>query len=161
MSEPTVLQPAPAPPKTRASLLIRLALFILLIGLAICAWYVIFKTPFGQQLRNRRLVADWVRAHRVIAPLILVVAYVLLSVLMLPVWWIQALAGYCFGLVMGILWCEIGAVIGAVISLLLSRWLVGEWFRERFESRMAKLHRINEKLGHNGLLVVMGVRLCH
>src|SRR5947209_18311661 len=26
---------------------------------------------------------------------------------------------------------------------------------------MARLHNLNEKLGHNGLLVVMGVRLCH
>jgi uncharacterized membrane protein YdjX (TVP38/TMEM64 family) len=161
MTETPVLPPQVNTPRHRASLLIRLALFVVLIALAIVAWYVVFKTPFGHKLRSRHLVAQWVGAHRVIAPTVLIATYVILSVLMLPVWWVQALAGYCFGLVLGIVWCEVGAVIGAVISLLLSRWLVGQWFRERFESRMAKLHSINEKLGHNGLLVVMGVRLCH
>ena len=161
MTETSILPPQVNTPRHRASLLIRLALFVVLVALAIVGWYVMFKTPFGEKVRDRRLVAEWVRAHRVIAPLLLVAAYVLLSVLMLPVWWLQVLSGYCFGLVLGVLWCEVGAIIGAVLSLLLSRWLVGQWFHERFESRMAKLHNINEKLGHNGLLVVMGVRLCH
>src|SRR5947209_14830889 len=107
MTEPIVLPYGADTPRHRASLLIRLALFVLLVATAIVAWYVVFKTPFGHNLRNRHRVAQWVGAHRVIAPTVLVIAYVILSVLMLPVWWLQALAGYCFGLVVGILWCEI------------------------------------------------------
>jgi uncharacterized membrane protein YdjX (TVP38/TMEM64 family) len=145
----------------RTPVVFRVALLLLLLVLAIIAWYIVFKTPFGEQLRERHAVNAWVRQHRLIAPAILVTLYVILAVLMLPVWWLQALAGYCLGLFWGIVWCEMGAVIGATLSLILSRWLVGQWFRQRYESRMAKLHAFNEKLGHNGLLVVMGVRLCH
>jgi uncharacterized membrane protein YdjX (TVP38/TMEM64 family) len=160
MAHATTVPPDEVPRPSRLPLL-RLSLLFLLVCLAVVAWYVVFKTPLGEQLRNRDVVDAWVRSHRVIAPLILVSVYVLFSVLMLPVWWVQALAGYSFGLIWGVFWCEIAAGLGAVLSLILSRWLVGQWFRQRYESRMAKLHAFNEKLGHNGLLVVMGVRLCH
>ena len=147
--------------RKRVPPVVRFSLLLGLMSLAIVAAYVFFKTSFGEKLRDHKLVAAWVGSHRVIAPLMLAGVYFLFAVLMLPVWWLQVLAGYCFGLVMGALWCEVGAVAGAVMSLLLSRWLVGEWFHRRYESRMSKLHAFNEKLGHNGLLVVMGVRLCH
>jgi uncharacterized membrane protein YdjX (TVP38/TMEM64 family) len=123
--------------------------------------YVLFATPAGSHLRNRQVVHEWVQHHRVITPLLLVGLYVLLTIVMLPVWELQIAAGYGMGLVTGIFWCEIAAALGAVASMLLSRWLVGEWFEARYEPRMARLHAINEKLGHNGLLVVMGIRLCH
>jgi uncharacterized membrane protein YdjX (TVP38/TMEM64 family) len=150
-----------APRRNGTPLAVRLALFVGLIALAATAYYVLFKTPFGAKLQDRQFVLGWVREHRLVAPLLLVGIYALFAVLMLPVFELQVAAGYCFGLFTGVLWCEIGAVIGAVTSLLLSRWLVGQWFRERYESRIAKLRALDEKLGHNGLLVVMGVRLCH
>lgn len=163
--------PSPAPataeaaavprPPTRIHVALRVAALVVLIGLAVAGAYVLFATPVGSHLRNRELVHEWVQRHRVITPLLLVGLYVLLTVVMLPVWELQIAAGYGMGLVTGIVWCEIGAALGAVASMLLSRWLVGEWFRARYESRMAKLHVVLEKLGHNGLLVVMGVRLCH
>src|SRR5438067_17819 len=107
---------------------VRFGLLFVLIALAAAAAYVFFQTPFGENLRDRDFVAAWVHAHRVVAPLMLAGVYFVFAVLMLPVWWLQVLAGYCFGLVMGVFWCEVGAVTGAVMSLLLSRWLVGEWF---------------------------------
>jgi uncharacterized membrane protein YdjX (TVP38/TMEM64 family) len=143
------------------SMAVRLGLLLVLIVVAVVAAYVIFKTPLGEKLRDKELVREWVARHRAITPLVVVGVYVLFSVLMLPVWEIQYLAGYCFGLYIGIFWCEVGAAIGGAASLVLSRWLVGDWFRTRYEARMAKLHALNEKLGHNGLLVVMTVRLCH
>ncbi len=159
MVDSIVLDYQPVPP--RRSMMLRLGLLLIIIIVAAVAAYVIFKTPLGEELRDKELVRQWVARHRAITPLVIVTVYVLFAVLLLPVWEIQYLAGYCFGLYAGIFWCEVGSVIGAAVSLLLSRWLVGEWFRTRYEARMAKLHVINEKLGHNGLLVVMGVRLCH
>jgi uncharacterized membrane protein YdjX (TVP38/TMEM64 family) len=151
----------PHPSRDRRAPIVRLALLVLIVVGAVVAWYVVFKTPFGEKLRDRQLVNAWVNDHRMIAPGILFGAYVICAVLMLPVWWLQALGGYCLGLFWGIVWCELGAMVGATLSLILSRWLVGQWFRQRYESRMMKLHAVNEKLGHNGLLVVMAVRLCH
>jgi uncharacterized membrane protein YdjX (TVP38/TMEM64 family) len=160
MTEPLALDYR-TPRPTGPPLLLRGIILMALVALAIVALYVLFKTPIGAKLRDRSFVLGWVGDHRFTAPLVLVGVYILFAVLMLPVWQIQLAAGYCFGLVMGIFWCEIGAVIGGVIALLLSRWLMGQWFRARYESRIARLHAINDKLGDNGLLVVMGIRLCH
>ena len=132
-----------------------------LVLLAVVAAYVLLKTPLGARLKDRQLVLNWVGRHPFASPLALVGIYILFAILMLPVWHIQLAAGYGFGLIRGIVWCTTGAMIGGVIALLLSRWLVGDWFRDRYESRIARLHAINEKLGHNGLFVVLGVRLCH
>jgi len=137
---------------------------LLLFGLLLLgafAYHVLFRTPLGHQIRQRDAVHAWVARHRVLAPLALVGVYVAASILLLPVWWVQVLGGYCFGLFMGIIWCDLGAMIGAMLSVRLSRWLVGEWFRERYESRMERIRRIDEKLGNNGILVVLAVRLSH
>lgn len=146
-----------------------LALLFMAIG---AAYYLIRHSEIGAQLHDwkgllrwanehSRTVLGWVAAHPVEAPALLIGAYLLCTLLMLPVWPSQLAAGYCFGLFFGILWCQIGAVIGGVAALILSHLLVGQWFRARYESRFKKLQRINDQLGHSGLYVVMGIRLCH
>lgn len=139
----------------------RLLLLAALLAAAGVAFYAMRFTHFGHLLRRRDLVHAWVAHHAVLAPLLLLAVYVLLSILMLPVWPVQVTAGYCFGLLMGIVWCDVGAALGAMLSVRLSRWLVGEWFQARYESRMQRLRRIDESLGSNGLAVVLAVRLCH
>jgi len=124
------------------------------------AWFI-YGTPQGRQFQDKKFVHAWVHAHPCAAPTIFVVAYMVMSVLLLPVWWLQIVAGHAFGLVMGVVWCQLAATIGAVLGLSISRWLVGGWFRARFETRIQKLHFWQEKMGHNGLLVVMAVRLLH
>lgn len=157
----STLAPLPAPPPTRGALYLRFAMLAALLALAVVAWRVLFHTSLGEQLRHRDTVHAWVHAHRLIAPAILFAAYVVCATLMLPVWWLQIIAGFSFGLFYGALLCVAGSVCGATTSLHVSRWLVGDWFRARYESRMTRLRAFDEKLGHNGLLVVMGVRLCH
>jgi len=74
--------------------------------------------------------------------------YKALSVLLLLLGWSSAASGATFG-----------AVIGAVTTCSAPpRWLVGEWFRERFENPHGKASPHQRKARHNGLLVVMGVR---
>jgi uncharacterized membrane protein YdjX (TVP38/TMEM64 family) len=102
-----------------------------------------------------------VGSHRIIAPLVFVLLYVALGVLALPVWWLQILAGYGFGLAMGIVWSQLAATLAAVGAAAISRFLLWVWFHTRVESHAARLRALDEKMGHNGLLVVCGVRLAH
>jgi uncharacterized membrane protein YdjX (TVP38/TMEM64 family) len=145
---------------------IRIAALLVLLAMIATAVYLALTTEHGRTLLHdpQRFGNDarqWVAAHPVLAPLAVVTAYVLLSVLALPVWWLQVLAGYGFGLYAGILWCEVGQSLGAVAAVLTTRWLAADFFHQKVESRMEKLHRLEEKLDHNGLLVVMAVRLTH
>ncbi|MCC6422754.1 MAG: TVP38/TMEM64 family protein [Phycisphaerales bacterium] len=106
-------------------------------------------------------VQVWTTAHPYLSPLIVIAIYIAATLLMLPVWWIQVLAGCGFGIVWGIIWCDIAATLASGLTLLLARWLSADWYHAKIEPRLQKLHRLNEKMGHNGFMVVMAVRLIH
>jgi uncharacterized membrane protein YdjX (TVP38/TMEM64 family) len=139
---------------------------LLVLTLIAAALYALFFTPFGHLLRHDREAAGaafrtWVDAHHLVAPLILVALYVAAGVSFLPVWWIQILAGYGFGMWLGVPYSLIGATCAAVASFLVSRLLLADWVHTSFEARHAKLRELDEKMGHNGLLIVMASRLMH
>jgi uncharacterized membrane protein YdjX (TVP38/TMEM64 family) len=134
---------------------------LILIFLAALAAYFLFHTETGARWRHRDYVQARVHEHKLIAPAAFVVAYIVLAVLVLPVWWLQVLAGFCFGLLPAILVCEVGSTLAALATVSVSRWLAGDWFHSRVESQMARLRSLDEKLGKNGLLVVLTIRLLH
>ncbi len=115
----------------------------------------------GVQRRLRDLAQQWVGSHAWAAPLILLGIYALLSLLMLPVWWVALLAGYCLGIKPAIAWCELGVTLGTMLSVAASRRLVGNFFRQRYRARIQRLQQVDDALGNNGMLVVLAVRLCH
>lgn len=139
----------------------RWASLLILFFLAILVAYFLFYTEAGHHWRSRDFVHARVHEHPILAPIAFIMAYILLAVLLLPVWWLQLLAGYCFGLIPAIFVCEIGATLAAVTSVAVSRWLAADWFHNRVETHMARLRSLDEKLGKNGLLVVMTIRLLH
>jgi uncharacterized membrane protein YdjX (TVP38/TMEM64 family) len=97
----------------------------------------------------------------VLASLAYIGIYVLLSLLALPIWWLEMLGGLGFGLYTGSLLSLIGSTIGAGLTVGLARWIAADWFHERIERRLQQLEALDNVLGHNGLLVVMTVRLVH
>ena len=128
-------------------------------------WFI-FATPQGAALRDdpKKLAADfqgWVSAHGVWAPAVFIGVYVLAALCMVPVWWLQLLAGAGFGLWAGIAWSLAGAVSGSAAGCVLSRAVAADWFHARIEGRREKLRQLDEKMGHNGLLIVMAIRLMH
>ena len=134
-------------------------LCLLLCGIGVAAW-ALFFTPRGHAIMHdpaafREDVRTWIAAHPVSAPAVYIVAYALIGILALPLWWLQMLSGYGFGLVWGVIWSQIGATIGAVATTRLCRWLAGEWFHQKVEAKMRRLRRLDHVLGHNGFLVVM------
>lgn len=143
--------------------LVSLFVLLALIGTGIG---LLFGTDAGQLLLHHprafaKDVQTDVAQHEIVAPVCFVTFYVVMVTLALPVWWLDALSGLAFGILGGIICCEIGATVGAVAGVLIARWLAADFFASRVERRVAKLRKIDEKLDHNGFLVVMLVRLCH
>jgi uncharacterized membrane protein YdjX (TVP38/TMEM64 family) len=161
--------PPPAPPAPPAHLhgpLARGIVAALVAVLIAAAVYGLFFTTHGARLRADPHQAGqdfhaWVDGHGVVAPLVFVALFVAVSLTLVPVWWLQILAGYGFGLWFGILYTLVGAALGAAAGFLVSRTLIADWVQLKFEARHAKLRELDEKMGHNGLLVVMAVRLTH
>jgi uncharacterized membrane protein YdjX (TVP38/TMEM64 family) len=135
---------------------------IILTPLAIAAgiWFF-YATPTGCALRQEDVLRRWIVSEPTLAPLLFVVVYSLIGLLAMPVWWMQIVAGHCFGLAMGLLRCHVGAAISAAISMQLARWLVTGSIPRRIEPYRQHLRRLDERLGHNALLLVTAARLSH
>jgi uncharacterized membrane protein YdjX (TVP38/TMEM64 family) len=144
-------------------------LVLIILGLTIASaalW--IFCTPQGQKYLDPNELRkighrfhDWVRGHPIVAPLAYSALYFVLALLALPVWWLQILAGYGFGIFFGTLWTQIGAAAGAAVTVELAHVLAGDWVQYKVEARRARLAELDRRLGHNGFLVVMACRLSH
>src|SRR5258708_6122232 len=99
--------PVPSVPSTAGKAFWRVILVIVLIVLAAVAVYVLFYTDVGVRLRAnpRKLRPEfrqWVESHAWFAPGAFVLIFVAASLCLLPVWWLQILAGYGFGLWLGV-----------------------------------------------------------
>jgi len=138
---------------------------LVLIAMLGGAIWLLSHTQLGGQIRHRdfkgasELVHRFVHHHRLTAPLVYLAIYIPFAVLALPIWPFQLLAGVGFGLYEGILLSVIGSTVGSTITVFIARWIAGDWFRQRVESRMEQLKKLDELLGHNGFLFVMTVRL--
>lgn len=141
----------------------RYAVLALLVAGALVMLWIFLFTPLGAQVRQHPdqfagHARQWVAGHWLTAPAVLVVVYVVLAILLAPVWWLQVLAGFAFGAVWGTALCLAGAVVASLLSVGLSRWLVGQAMHN-LEAHRDRLRRLDEKLGHNGLLVVLVLRM--
>jgi uncharacterized membrane protein YdjX (TVP38/TMEM64 family) len=128
--------------------------------------YFVFFTPLGRELRVKHaLLGEDVRKltsrHPLTSPLVFIVIYAGLATLALPVWWVPILGGLAFGVWFGTFWSLIGATVGAIVAVVLGRWIAAEWFHQRVETKMQRLRDIDQALGHNGFLVVIAIRLVH
>jgi uncharacterized membrane protein YdjX (TVP38/TMEM64 family) len=89
------------------------------------------------------------------------VIYILLAVLALPVWWLQVLAGVCFGLYYGGVLCLVAATLGSGLTAWLACWTAGDFFAARVENRMARFRKFEAMIDRNGFVVVLLVRMLH
>jgi uncharacterized membrane protein YdjX (TVP38/TMEM64 family) len=153
---------------------IRIAVICLLIcsiGAALC-W--LFFSRNGQIILNdpRQIgphLTGWVELHYLHALIVFLGLYIVLTILFLPVWSLQMLSGYTLvhslgiwrGLLLAAILCQIAATGSAMIAVTFSRWLAADWYHRKVEMKMHKLRHLDEKLGHNGFLLVMAVRLIH
>jgi uncharacterized membrane protein YdjX (TVP38/TMEM64 family) len=153
---------------------IRILVFCLLVGGIITGVCLLLFTARGQQITEdpRHFVEtffEWIRAHPVRATLWFFGLYMLMTLLFLPVWLLQMMCGFALSRILGTLWgiavgvamCQLAATIAAMITFHFSHWLAADWFHQKIEARMQKLQRLDRKLGHNGFLLVMAVRLMH
>ena len=156
MSDLAIQPETPAPSHTR-----RVLILVGIVLLAVAAVWFLRFTDTGREMFTRDHARQWTAEHRLIAPIALIVIYILLAILALPVWWLQILAGVCFGLYYGGGLCLIAATLGSGLTAWLAQWSAGDFFAARVESKMAKLRWLEEKVDRNGFVVVLLVRMLH
>ncbi|MDB5297184.1 MAG: hypothetical protein JWO31_3167 [Phycisphaerales bacterium] len=153
----------------------RLILICLLAALILGAVFWLGGTDEGRRFLTREHLRHlgtasrgWVDAHPVASAVLFLAAYVACALLLLPVWWLQLLAGFGFGLWAGLAGVMAASTCGALATAGVARWLGDEWVRARFDARSGRagerpgmLGRAFALMGRNGLLVVLICRLSY
>ena len=147
-----------------------IVLALLLMGVLIAALWL-FGTEAGRQhldrenLRHLGLsVRGWVDRNPLLTYAGFLLCYVICALTLLPVWWLQMIAGFAFGLWPGLGWVMLASTCGALATAQVSRWLGEEWVHHKIVGkgkRAKRMRRIIALFGRNGLLVVLISRLSY
>lgn len=98
-----------------------------------------------------------VQAQPLIASLLYVFIYILVTALSLPgAALLTLIGGALFGLGWGLLLVSFASTAGATLAMLISRFLLQDWVQKRFGSR---LERINQGIDREGAFYLFALRL--
>lgn len=101
---------------------------------------------------------QWIETHRMLAWVAYVGAYVVATVLLMPGSVITLVAGFVFGLPLGIALVSAGSVLGAVSAFLVGRFFAREWVAQRI-AKLPRLHALDMATHHEGFTIVFLARL--
>ena len=88
---------------------------------------------------NVAQLTEWVEAAGIWAPLVFILAYMVATVFFLPGLVFTIAGGALFGPVWGTLINLTGATLGAVVAFLVSRYVAGDWVRQKTGGRLQKI----------------------
>jgi len=109
---------------------------------------------------NRDVLVGFHVRHQFAMIAIFIIVYIAQTALSLPGAGILSLAsGAIFGVVMGTLYVNIGATVGATLAFLVARYLFRDVIQNKFGSRLEKINRELETRGFNYLLFLRLVPL--
>ena len=104
---------------------------------------------------------SWTAGHPWSAEWVLLGHYILLTLRGLPIWWLNVLAGFSFGLMGGTVRCVLDAAIAATITAQVWRWLAADIAEHEAISRVKVLRLLKHYSTDGGFLVVLLTRLAH
>lgn len=81
-----------------------------------------------QQLVN---LVEWINSLGAIAPIVFILAYVVITVSFLPASVVTLGAGFVFGVVKGSLLVFVGAMLGATAAFLIGRFIARDWIAKK------------------------------
>jgi uncharacterized membrane protein YdjX (TVP38/TMEM64 family) len=106
---------------------------------------------------NRQVLKAWVEGNGVLAVLLFMAAYVVVSAFSLPLGTLLSVTGgFLFGSVFGSAWIVIGATIGSTMLFLVAKSALGEPLRLRFA---AQIGRMEEGFRANAVSYLLLLRL--
>lgn len=145
---------------------LRLLIVGVIVALFIAGVCFCLLNPHARQLLHEprtlgRTARVWTGEHPWRAEGALLGLYILLTLSGLPVWWLNVLAGFSFGLIGGTVRCVLDAAIAATVTAQLWRWLAADVAEHTAISRFKILRLLKHYSADGGFLVVLLTRLAH
>lgn len=133
----------------------------LVIGILIIIWILLSVFNIGDYLtfenlhKNKVKLNSFVEQNYITAVLTYIGVYILVLVLALPGAAIMTLAGgVMFGVLPALVIVNIAATIGATLSFILSRYIMGDWVQKKYSERLKKFNHEMDNHGKNYLLTL-------
>ena len=101
---------------------------------------------------------QWIETHRMFAWAAYVGTYIVVTVLVMPGSVLTVVAGFVFGLPVGVALVSAGSVLGAVSAFLVGRFFAREWVAQRIV-KLPRLRALDMATHHEGFTIVFLTRL--
>lgn len=150
MTPPTADHPPPHRALKGKSILIRIGLAILVLGILAFAgrWFGSEIGPFE----------DWIKSLGIWGPVLFVLVFLLITGLLLPESILAIAAGVAFGLPEGLAILVIANLIGAIFWFWIARWFL-TGFVHRILARHPKMEAIEQATAQEGFKLIVLLRL--
>ncbi|MEO0541174.1 MAG: TVP38/TMEM64 family protein, partial [Cyanobacteria bacterium P01_A01_bin.105] len=101
---------------------------------------------------------SWIESLGVVAPLVFIGLYVVITVAFLPASIVTLGAGVVFGVVKGSLFVFVGAMLGATAAFLIGRYVARDWISKKVANN-EKFQAIDDAIGREGRKIIFLIRL--
>lgn len=137
----------------------KIILGILLLSL----FFIVRYTGIGSYInlaslkQHKAALHVFVSHNYLLSVLLFIASYMTAAALSFPMVSLFTLAGGAFfGTLLGALYTNIGATLGASIAFLLYRYVLGSWIQERYKDRLVQF---NQEVKKNGVWYLIMIRL--
>ncbi len=113
---------------------------------------------FGQLQQQLVSLIEWINGLGAIAPIIFILAYVLITVAFLPASIVTLGAGFVFGVVKGSILVFIGAMLGATAAFLIGRFVARDWIAKKVADNKF-FSALDNAIAKEGLKLIFLIRL--
>jgi uncharacterized membrane protein YdjX (TVP38/TMEM64 family) len=110
---------------------------------------------FENFVKHKGFLQGYVDAHYLSSILLFILLYIIVVALSVPGSAVLTISGgFLFGTLMGIIYSNIGATMGALCIFLLTRHLLGKWLQKKYGVQLLKFNKEMERHGPNYLLTL-------
>lgn len=109
------------------------------------------------QIKHIELIKDYFLSLGVMAPVYMIIIYILFNLAAIPRVFFTIFSGYVFGFFYGFLFAWLATIVGLIVTFISIRYL----FKEKFESKFGDkklLEKLNRLIEKRGLLTIIVLR---
>lgn len=135
--------------------------WVLVIGFAILLWLLLRTFDLNRYLtfenlhQNKVQLNAYVKGHYLQSVIGFIMAYIIVVAMALPGAAIMTLAGgVMFSFWQALIFVNIGATVGATLSFMVARYIIGDWVQKRYADRLVKFNKEMDQHGKNYLLTL-------